>query len=158
MEKSRGHDFGEVTVIEGQDPGKASQDCSRHDQDRSVVVRSHAERQDSTVHSHFLQLSRCDSTQHYGRRKQRKQEMSSMVISWILKTRIQGLVLSLVPSCSLGAWDESGVGGPRTTGLGLSGSSAAVASAWARPYRMTAEVISSSPMLGSSVLRIFNQI
>jgi len=41
-------------VIEGHDPGKAVQECSRHDQERPGVVRSQGEGQDSPLHSRFL--------------------------------------------------------------------------------------------------------
>jgi len=44
----------EVSVIEGHDPGKTGQGCSRHDQERPGVVRSQGEGQDSPLHSHFL--------------------------------------------------------------------------------------------------------
>jgi len=44
----------EVTVIERHDPGKAGQECSRHDQDRPGMVRSQGEGQHSPFYSCFL--------------------------------------------------------------------------------------------------------
>lgn len=63
----------EVTVIEEHDPGKAGQECSRHDQDRLGVVKSQGEGQDKPLQFHFLYFSRCDSIQPNGKRKHRKQ-------------------------------------------------------------------------------------